>query len=106
MVGTGSPAKDAMTLEQGAEAVAHTQDQETYNNALRSAAPDGYDVILERTGGKQLRVSLRLLKANGRLIGYGVSNRQDKNGRRKGRFDLDTIANILLVLGAGRLRGK
>ncbi|UJF33506.1 zinc-binding dehydrogenase [Paenibacillus hexagrammi] len=106
MVGTASPGKHDLITSYGAKAIDHSQPMDGLQRDLRAAAPGGYDVILEATGGPQFRRSLGLLKKGGRLVLYGVTHRVNSKGVRSIWKDIHMYANIVPVMALSRLYGK
>ncbi len=73
--GTASPGKHRKLAELGVDrAIDYRQD-----NWWKGLEP--YDIVMDALGGTSLRRSYHLLRAGGRLVGYGISNMQEGEKR-------------------------
>lgn len=69
----GSPAKLDFAREHGADvAIDYTADD--WAEQVRTAAPNGVDLILDSVGGEMIHTGLELLAPFGRVVGYGVAS--------------------------------
>lgn len=69
----GSPAKLDFAREHGADvAIDYTADD--WVEQVRTAAPNGVDLILDSVGGEMIQADLELLAPFGRIVGYGVAS--------------------------------
>jgi NADPH:quinone reductase-like Zn-dependent oxidoreductase len=85
--GTASPGKHERLRSLGVD---HVLD---YKDANDKGALPSFDVILDPIGGKSLRTSYNLLRAGGRLIGFGASA-VVSGGKRKLVPALGTLARM------------
>jgi NADPH2:quinone reductase len=69
----GSPAKLDFAREHGADvAIDYTADG--WVEQVRTAAPNGVDLILDSVGGEMIQTDLELLAPFGRIVVYGVAS--------------------------------
>ncbi|MBB6669882.1 zinc-binding dehydrogenase [Cohnella nanjingensis] len=73
--------------------------------ALRKLAPEGYDVVIEGTGGPQVKQSVPLLGRGGKLVVYGVAH-LFAGGRRRAQRAVRTYAGLAAARVRVRLRGN
>ena len=79
MLGTGGASRADRIHRLGGEPIDYRADD--YARRVRVEAPDGVDVIFDAIGGGSWRKSLPLLRADGHLVIYGVTE-SIRNGRR------------------------
>lgn len=71
VLGLASPSKHEVLKEYGVEPFDGRDPR--WEKAVRRAAPDGVDVVLDPVGGDSWRAGYRLLATGGRLVCYGAS---------------------------------
>jgi NADPH:quinone reductase-like Zn-dependent oxidoreductase len=71
VLGLASPSKHPVLREYGVEPLDGRDPH--WEDAVRRAAPDGVDVVLDAVGGASWRAGYRLLAPGGRLVCFGAS---------------------------------
>lgn len=98
---TGSPAKAEYLRDQlGYDAVV-VRGEGDFEQRLRSAAPDGIDVVFDNVGGEQLRAALAVARRGARVALVGTMSSQTTGGF-SAPVEIDTGA---LIVGGITLRG-
>jgi NADPH2:quinone reductase len=93
----GSAAKLEFLAGLGADAtIDHSRPD--WADQVRTAAPDGIDVVLDAVGGAMLDASIGLLRPLGRVVAYGAASGDFASIPVRGLFGLKTVKGFGLLL--------